>query len=204
MKPCFYYCSWDNHHLFGSVTPSMARETKQAAFTSSIYQTFQTNQLTELLTNYGPIAGLFIDIPNVLGRGYRTFLYQHLARLQPDCVIAMNSGISDQAAYNVERNWPSDTIIIERRLPPAPGYQKWRDIEGKRCYMPGEVCDTVGKEWFHVEGDHPRSDDELLKIFNECRRQGVLCNLDVGPDKHGLIPGEYRDALMRLRKNAGL
>lgn len=202
--PALYYCSWDNHNLFGSLTPSQARVKKTPAYTTSLYQTFQTNQVTELLTNYGPIAEMFIDIPLVLGRGYRTFLYQHIASLQPECVVAMNSGISDQATYNVERNWPSDIIIIERRLPPESGYQKWRDIEGEQYYMPGEVCDTLAKEWFYLEGDRPKSDAELVKAFEQCRRQGVNFNLDVGPDKQGLITTEFRDALMRLRRNVKL
>ena len=79
---------------------------------------------------------------------------------------------------------------------------KWREIEGKQYYMPGEACDTVTKNWFYVEGDHPRSDAELLQVVEGCRRFGVNLVLDVGPDKQGLITGECRDALMRLRKNA--
>ena len=203
LRPGLYYCSWDNHHLFGSLTPSF-RQKGERAYTTSLYQSFQTAQLTELLTDYGPIAEMWIDIPEVLGRGYRTFLYQHLARLQPDCVIMMNSGISDQATYNVERNWPSDLIAIERRLPPPAGHVKWREIEGQRYYLPGEVCDTLGKEWFWTEADRPRPDEELAGLYRECRRRGVNLLLDVGPDPHGLIPAESRDALMRLRKRAGL
>ena len=66
-------------------------------FTTSLYQSFQTAQLTELLTQFGPIAETWIDIPGVLGRGYRTFLYGDMARLQPQTVIMMNSGIPTAA-----------------------------------------------------------------------------------------------------------
>jgi alpha-L-fucosidase len=200
--PGLYYCSWDNHHLFGSLTPSLTQWEK--AFTTSLYQDFQTAQVTELLSNYGPIGEIWIDIPGVLGHGYRTFLYRHIAALQPDCVIMMNSGISDGSNYNVSYAWPSDLIAIERSLPPPTGHVKWRTIEGKRYYLPGEVCDPIGKEWFYVEGDRPRPDDQLLTLLTETRRRGANLLLDVGPNKHGLISDEYRDALMRLRKNAGL
>ncbi len=203
LLPGLYYCSWDNHHLFGSLTPSF-RQKGERAYTTSLYQSFQTAQITELLTDYGPIAELWIDIPEVLGRGYRTFLYQHAARLQPDCVIMMNSGISDQAEYNIERNWPSDLIAIERRLPPPSGHVKWRLLEGRRHYLPGEVCDTLGKQWFWTETDRPRPDEELINLYRECRRRGVNLLLDVGPDQRGLITGECRDTLDRLRKNVGL
>jgi alpha-L-fucosidase len=200
--PGFYYCSWDNHNLFGSVTPSQTRFEK--AYTTSLYQDFQTAQVTELLKNYGTVAEMWIDIPGVLGRGYRTYLYQRIGELQPECVIMMNSGIGDQATYDVDYAWPSDLIAIERRLPPHGGHVKWREIEGRRYYVPAEVCDTLGKEWFYVEGDKPRPDEELRTIFRESRARGANLLLDVGPNKHGLISDEYRDALMRLRKNAKL
>jgi alpha-L-fucosidase len=70
--------------------------------------------------------------------------------------------------------------------------------------VPGEVSDPIGKEWFYVEGDHPRPDGQLLTLLTETRRRGANLLLDVGPNKHGLISEECRDALMRLRKNAGL
>ena len=200
--PGFYYCSWDNHNLFGSKTPSDPEVGWKGAFTTSRYQTFQTAQITELLTQYGPIAETWIDIPGVLGRGYRTFLYQHIAQLQPETLIMMNSGISTQEKYNVDYAWPSDLIAIERRLPPESGHQKWRAIEGQEYYVPGEVCDTIGKNWFYVEGDRPRSDGELLKIYRASRERGTNLLLDVPPDKHGLIPDYHVQALMRLRKNA--
>lgn len=201
--PGLYYCSWDNHNRFGSKTPSDPAG-DSPAYTTSVYQTFQTNQLTELLTAYGPIAEIWVDIPGVLGRGYRTFLYQHLAALNPDAVIMMNSGISTQEKYDVEYAWPSDIIAIERSLPPDKGHVTWREIEGAEYYLPGEVCNPIGKEWFWVEGDKPRPDQELQEELQGCRARGVNLLLDVPPDRHGVIPEASVQALMRLRKNAGI
>jgi len=203
LLPGFYYCSWDNHNRFGSKTPS-DKDSFGRPYTTSLYQTFQTAQITELLTQFGPIAETWIDIPGVLGRGYRTFLYDYIAGLQPETVIMMNSGISTQAAYDVEYAWPSDIIAIERSLPPDAGHEKWRTIEGKEYYMPGEVCDPIGKDWFFVEGDKPRPDAALAEQLLACRARGVNLLLDVGPDKHGLISDYNVQALNRLRKNAGL
>lgn len=198
--PGFYYCSWDNYNRFCSRTPSDG----QPFYTTSIYQGFQTAQITELLTRYGKIAEVWVDIPGVLGRGYRTFLYNHIASLQPDTVIMMNSGISTQETYDIQSAWPSDIIAIERRLPVESGFRKMREIEGKMYYMPGEVCDPIGTQWFWVEGDAPRGEDDLLKQFQACRERGVNLLLDVPPDRHGLIPDETVQALMRLKKNAGV
>ncbi len=202
--PGLYYCSWDNHNRFGSVTWSDQRETGQQSYTTSIYQTFQTNQVTELLKDYGPIAEVWIDIPGVLGRGYRTFLYNHIAALNPDAVIMMNSGISTGEEYNVDYAWPSDLIAIERRLPPGAGHNPWREIEGKTYYLAGEVCDPIGHEWFYVPGDEPRPVGELAKQFESCRERNVNFLLDVPPDKHGLLPQQHVDALMALRREAGI
>jgi len=177
---------------------------KLPGYTTSLYQRFQTAQLTELLTQFGPIAETWIDIPGVLGRGYRTFLYHDIARLQPQTVIMMNNGICDGANYNVAYAWPADIIAMERNVPPGAGHQKWRQIEGKKYYMPGEVCDPIGKDWFWVAGDKPRSDESLANQFHACRTGGVNLLLDVPPDKHGLIPDESVAALMRLRKNANI
>lgn len=199
--PGIYYCSWDNRHRFDSRTPS---DGEGPHYTTSLYQDFQTAQVTELLTRYGGIAEMWIDIPGVLGRGYRTFLYNHIASLQPATVVMMNSGISTQETYDVNYAWPSDLVAIERRLPAEAGFQKLREIEGKTYYLPGEVCDPIGKEWFWVEGDAPRPDDELAAQYKACRDRGVNLLLSVPPDKHGVIPDESVQALTRLRQNAGI
>lgn len=204
--PGFYYCSWDNHNRFGSRinTPEIEGEVPLPPFTTSLYQTFQTNQITELLTQFGPIAEMWVDIPGVLGRGYRTFLYNHIASLQPETVIMMNNGICDGSNYDIEYAWPSDIIALERNVPPGQGHIREREIEGKKYYMPGEVCDPIGKEWFWVKGDDPRPDEELLSQYQKCRKGNANFLLDVPPDTHGLIPGNFIDSLMKLKKSAGL
>ena len=204
IKPGFYYCSWDNHNRFGSTTYSDPKDQRDnlAPYTTSLYQDFQTAQITELLTKYGPILEMWVDIPGVLGRGYRTFLYNHIAQLQPDIVIMMNSGFGDGSQYDVSYAWPSDLVAIERGVPTEKGYSKWRTIEGKDYYLPGEVCDPIGKNWFFVPGDQPRPDEELAHILQVCQKREVNLLLDVPPDKHGVIPEEHIQALLRLRKHA--
>ena len=214
--PGFYYCSWDNHNRFGSRTPSdegavwgngagiPGEGQPMAAFTTSVYQNFQTLQLTELLTQYGPIAETWIDIPGVLGPGYREFLYGHVARLQPDTVMMMNNGLGDGETYDEAYAWPSDLIAIERALPPETGHRAWREIRGRERYMPGEVCDPIGKSWFWVEADRPRPDAALLELVRACRARRTNLLLDVPPDRHGRIPEASVQALLRLRRDAGL
>ena len=203
IMPGFYYCSWDNHHLMGSGTPTYIKWGD--AYTTEEYRQFQWNQLSELLTQYGKIGEVWIDIPGVLPRDYRQKLYNQIAKWQPEAIIVTNHGIGDGSNFNVNYAWPSDVIPIERFLPNSnTGHEKWRTIEGKKYYMPGEVCDPIGKEWFFVEGDVPRSDAELLGMYLVSRSRGANLLLDVPPDKTGKIPQMYVDALMRLRKNIDL
>ncbi len=215
VKPGFYYCSWDNHNRFGSRTPSdggwdgmnsfpKTQTETLPPYTTSLYQNFQTAQITELLTQYGPIMEMWVDIPGVLGRGYREFLYHRIASLQPDIYIMMNNGIGTGDPYPVDYAWPADLIAIERRLPPETGHRKWRTIEGKEYYMPAELCDPIGKNWFWVSGDNPRPDNELAEQFTTCRERGANVLLNVPPDKDGLIPEVHVKALNRLRKNVNL
>ena len=213
--PGFYYCSWDNHHRFGSLTPTDTADWERAligrlpdaqiSFTTREYQEFQTAQITELLTQYGKLAEVWIDIPAVLPRCYRQELYDHIAKLQPEAVIMMNNGVGDGSLYPVSKAWPADIIAIERFLPNShTGHVKWREIEGKQYYLPGEVCDPIGKEWFFTEDDQPRSDAELLGMYLVSVSRGTNLLLDVGPDKHGRIPEKYLSALSRLSKNLDL
>jgi alpha-L-fucosidase len=200
VMPGFYYCSWDNHHLFGSLTPSMTAW--DDAFTTRAYQDFQSAQIEELLTQYGKVGEVWIDIPMLLPRGYRHDLYDQIAGLQPDAVIMMNNGVSDGTKFSVETAWPSDLITLERFLPNShTGHVKWREIEGKSYYLPGEVCDPIGKDWFFTDRDKPRSDAELLGMHLVSVSRGTNLLLDVGPDRHGLIPTAIVDALNRLQKN---
>ena len=199
IMPGFYYCSWDNHNVFGSLTPTMTQWDN--AYVTDEYLTFQTNQITELLTQYGKIGEVWVDIPKVLPRGYRHKLYHHIAELQPDAVIVMNAG-SDGNTLSVPFTWPTDILTIERFLPNSnKGYQCVREIEGKHYYIPGEVCDPIGYEWFYVDHDVLRSDGELLGMYLIARSRHTNLLLDVPPDTHGVIPLQSVDALMRLKKN---
>jgi alpha-L-fucosidase len=200
LMPGLYYCSWDNHHRFGSLTPSFTEWGQ--AFTTSEYRDFQTAQIEELLTQYGEIGEVWIDIPTVLPRDYRNRLYARIAELQPGAVIVMNHGVGDGSAFNVATTWPTDVITIERFVPSSyVKFQPRREIEGKRYYLGGEVCDAIGHDWFYVEADQPRQDAELLGMHLLTRSRGANLLLAVGPDKHGLIPQRYTDGLMRLRRN---
>lgn len=83
--PGFYYCSWDNHHLFGSATPgNVVWENK---FSTLEYFQFQQNQINELLTQYGPIEEFWVDIPGMLTHESRQKQYAQIVKLQPNALM---------------------------------------------------------------------------------------------------------------------
>ncbi len=205
VMPGFYYCTWDNHHRLGSVTWSDAG--LERTFTTAAYREFQMAQIEELLTQYGLIGEVWVDIPGPLGNDGRRVQYAQIARLQPEAVIMMNHGCTDGSVLRYEYAWPTDLMAIERFLPHSNhGYEPWFSVAQTRSdvqdyYLPGEVCDPLGYEWFYVEGDRPRRDLELLGMRLICQERHTNLLLDVPPDRHGLIPAESVGALMRLRRN---
>jgi len=200
LMPGLYYCSWDNHHLFGSGTPTFVGW--EHMYTTARYREFQLNQVEELLTQYGPIGEMWIDIPGALGHEGRRVQYEQIVQLQPDNVIMLNNGISNGTQLKYDYTWPTDLMAIERYLPTSNhGYNPWFEIaeqagESKSYYIPGEVCDPIGYEWFYVESDPLRSVNELTGMRLVCRSRGTNLLLDVPPDRDGLIPKRSVDTLL--------
>jgi alpha-L-fucosidase len=225
--PGLYYCTWDNHHMkqFGAVSPSAL---PGLSYTSRAYEDFQFAQIEELLTQYGPIGEMWIDIPSTFSDSGRYLQYEMIARLQPQTVIMMNQGFGDGSELRQKDVWPTDLIAIERWLPNSNrGFNPWfkvklpnnglpnendnpaRQSPPNWChpaieaeyYIPGEVCDPIGYEWFYSENDKLRSDRELLGMRLIAHERQVNLLLDVPPNKHGQIPQMHVDALLRLRQN---
>ncbi len=212
IKPGFYYCSWDNHNRFGSLSPNVAplpvssRNTppigRSSAYVTQRYLDFQWAQITELMENYGPVAEWWIDIPHLLPRDYRERLYAHIAARQPQSLILYNHGIGDGSEIVVDRVWPTDLIPIERFLPnSATGHLRWRSVDNAHHYIPGEVCDPIGAHWFHKKEDRPRSDAELLGMYLTATSRNANLLLNVGPDTRGQIPSSFATSLLKLRRN---
>jgi alpha-L-fucosidase len=205
IKPGLYYCAWDNHTKLGSLTPTDLGLKKAAenAFVTVEYQKYMTDQIRELLSSYGPLEEIWIDIPFVLGRGYRTSLYQEISAIQPDIKIMMNHGIGDSLNFSTGYAWPTDLISIESCLPSSLVIpSEVRTIEGKEYYIPEEVCDSIGHSWFYRDTDPIRSDEELLGMYLTARARKASFLLNVPPTAAGVIPQKYVDALLRLRRNA--
>ena len=213
--PGLYYCSWDNHHRFGSKTPNKSKnyldsiETptekeplEDAPFTTHLFQNFMTAQIDELLGNYGPLVEFWIDIPAVLGNGYRRFLYDHLAERDPNMVIVMNHGlkkVDSKIAFNPDKAWPTDVLTMEQYYPNAAYDPVWH-INGKDRHFPAETCFTMGKHWYWEDEDHARPIEKLTSAYQSCLDHRVNLLLSVPPNREGIIPDRWIDPLMEMKK----
>lgn len=156
------------------------------------YINFMKAQLTELLTNYGPIAGIWFDghwdqTADKNRTSHETAvdwhypeIYELIHRLQPDCLVANN-----------------------HHLPPLPGedYQLFeRDVPGENksgysgqevSHLPLETCETINTSWgFNITDDKFKSTTELLHLLIRTAGRGANLLLNVGPMPNGQIQPE--------------
>lgn len=190
IKVGFYYCApgdFDNN--FGNKLPegkpSLHGMPPEAA---GDFHGFMKKQFTELLTNYGPVDLLWCDQYSVkLGKNQWRDIMAHIRKLQPNClIIANNSHVS------------KDTDIHSYEY---PYYKNEKGYPPSGNTIPSEVCDTIvtSGNWFWQPGidAHMRSAEDIVKVLRMCNARRANYLLNVGPDRHGLIP-DY--ALKRLRE----
>lgn len=187
IRPGFYYLlGWDAHN--------------QKKLGPEKYEAFCTRQIEELLTRYGKIAELWLDIPFDMGpdtKGALARIYARAKALQPDCLVLLNQGFHDGGAPVA--SWPTDLLDGERTLPPATGHDPRIVRDGIAHYLPMEVCDTLAQNWFWTEGDALKSVRTLERLHRDCRRSGANLLLDVAPDRTGRIPEGSARRLKELR-----
>jgi len=122
-------------------------------------------QVTELLKNYGPIAVMWFDTPELISKKESAELRALITQLQPNCLV--NSRIG---------NGYGDFGISEQSLGAASS-NTW------------EACITIGKNWGYNRHDSTWKSPELLlrNLINVVANNGNLL-LNVGPMGNGTFP----------------
>lgn len=147
------------------------------------YFTFMNNQLTELLTNYGPVGAIWFD-----GKwdqdGNPDFdwqldeQYAMIHRLQPSCLIANN---------HHETPFPGENIqIFERDL---PGENK-AGLSGQDVSrLPLETCETMNGMWgYKIQDQNYKSTKELIHLLVRAAGRNANLLLNIGPQPNGELP----------------
>ena len=166
------------------------------------YIRFMEAQLTELLTNYGPIAGVWFDgywdqlsddkdkqgKPKV--DWHLPEIYALIHKLQPQCLIGNN-----------------------HHLAPLPGedFQMFeKDLPGKNTTgfggqtvstLPLETCETINNSWgFNITDTHYKSTKEMIRLLVNDAGYGANLLLNIGPLPNGEIQTEFTDRLDSIGK----
>lgn len=156
------------------------------------YIAFMKSQLTELLTDYGRIDGIWFDghwdKPNEDWR-YKE-IYGLIHQLQPQCLIGNNHHI---APIDGE-----DFQMFERDLPGEnkTGFGTSADDVG---HLPKEVCGTIAGSWgFDIKDRNQKSFKEVLHYLVKAAGYDANLLLNVGPMPNGKIQDYQQDRLKEL------
>jgi alpha-L-fucosidase len=202
VKPGFYYLlGWDKHN--------------QKIMTPEEYEKFCLAQIEELLTGYGQIAELWLDIPWDMGPDTDKVLakiYDKVKSLQPNCLVLLNQSFDDGSAVSEKVPtflhkefgrppvllWPKDLINGEVTPPPASGHNPLIPVKGKTYYLPMETCDTLAHHWFWEPGDSLKSVRTLARLYRSTVFKGANLLLDLALDRTGRIPDATARRLMEM------
>ncbi len=193
LKLFFYYSQLDWHHPDYWPRGRTGHKTGRPEHGDwNRYLDFMDSQLTELLTNYGPIGGIWFDgmwdKPDADWRLPRTYALIH--RLQPAALIVPNH---HQAPLPGE-----DAQTFEQDLPGAntAGFNT-REIGT----LPLETSLTMNDSWgFNITDHDFKSTHDLVQYLVRAAGRDANLLLNIGPRPDGTIQPE---ALERLRQIGG-
>lgn len=165
------------------------------------YFEFMKAQLTELLTNYGPIGGIWLDghwdqtaVEGTADRSSRIDwrydeLYAHIHQLQPQCMIGNN--------HHLDPFPGEDFQMFERDLPGEnkSGYN-YQQISQQ---LPLETCETINGSWgFNITDRSYKSAKQIIHYLVHAAGRNANLLLNVGPLPTGKIQSEFTDTLAKV------
>ena len=172
----------------------------------AVYLQFMKNQLTELLTNYGEIAGIWFDghwdQTKPEGEKDRSSrinwhydeIYGLIHKLQPQCLIGNNHHLTPFPG--------EDFQMFERDL---PGENKsGLSFQEASQKMPLETCETMNNSWgFNITDTNYKSSKQLVHYLVNAAGRNANFLLNVGPMPNGKIQQEFQDTLQEIGKWLG-
>lgn len=157
------------------------------------YLDFMDAQLTELLTNYGPIAGIWFDgIWDKKDADWRLQkTYSLIHKLQPQCLVGNNHHLAPKDG--------EDFQMFEKDLPGknTTGFSGESQI-GK---LPLETCETMNNAWgFNLQDSRYKSTKNLIQYLVKAAGNNANFLLNVGPMPNGKIQPEFVKTLGEVGK----
>ena len=168
------------------------------------YIEFMKAQLTELLTNYGEIGGIWFDGQwdqhewdgKRFGKLKADFklkeVYELIHKLQPQALIGSN--------HHLSPNPGEDFQMFEKDLP-GKGTKDFATSADDIGNLPLEVCETINGSWgFNLKDRKHKSEKELVQYLVKAAGYGSNLLLNVGPMPNGKIQEEHIESLKKIGK----
>jgi alpha-L-fucosidase len=189
IKLFFYHSHLDWHHpdyFPRGRTGNDAARPNSGTWTR--YLDYLDTQLTELLTNYGEIGGIWFDgwwdRPDADWRLARTYGLIH--KLQPAALIGNN---------HHRKPFPGEDFqMFEKDLPGhnTAGF----NADSEVGQLPLETCDTINGAWgFNLTDRRYKSSKELIHYLVRAAGYNANFLLNIGPMPSGKIQPEFVKAL---------
>lgn len=146
------------------------------------YYQFMNNQLTELLTNYGPVGAIWFDGVWDQPDNFDWQLsgqYELIHRLQPGCLVGNNH---HRLPYEGE-----DIQIFERDLPGEnkAGFSAGQSVSA----LPLETCETMNGMWgYKIEDQNYKSPQALIHYLVRAAGKNANLLMNIGPQPNGELP----------------
>ena len=167
--------------------------------------------LQHVHTNYGPIFEQWFDGANGEGPNGKKQVYDwkkfnaQTKKLQPNAVIFSDVGPGCRWVGNEEGTcgrtcWSRLDVVGREPGKNAPSQDTLNagNYNGA-CWIPAETDVSIRPGWFWRDSEHPKSVQELLRIYYNSVGRNSLLLLNVPPDNRGLIPAEDSLRLIEFR-----
>jgi alpha-L-fucosidase len=191
IKLFFYHSHLDWHHpdyFPRGETGNSSGRPDSGSFPK--YLDFMNAQLTELLTHYGPVAGIWFDgwwDQKLKGTETRidwqlSKTYNLIHKLQPACLIGNN--------HHVPPFPGEDFQMFEKDLPGSntTGFSG----DQKIGQLPLEMCETMNGAWgFNINDRNYKSTKDLLHLMIKAAGYNANFLMNVGPMPDGKIQPEF-------------
>ena len=188
---CFYHSIMDWHHPDYLPRREWESNRPEDGAIMDRYVQYLHDQVSELLTNYGPIGVIWFDgeWESTWNHEYGQALYNHCRLLQPNILVnnRVDSGRAGMAGMSDE-DCAGDFGTPEQEVPSngLPGVD-W------------ESCMTMNDNWGYNKADtHFKSSVELIRHLIDVASKGGNYLLNVGPDSNGVIPQASVDRLREV------
>ena len=155
------------------------------------YINFMKTQLTELITNYPGVKGIWFD-----GQWERRNVNWHFDEIYP-LIHKLNSSVLIGNNHHLAPFLGEDFQMFEKDLP--GGNTTGFSGESKISALPLETCETINNSWgFNINDRGYKSVKQIIGYLVNAAGRNANFLLNIGPMPNGKIQPEFVDTLTKV------